>query len=255
LTLVVIFFIVPHFVSIDTPGIRRIFDAQGWLWAYSEDIAIAVHNDDFFDPDWLWVGHFWSLAVEEHFYLVWPLVVWMCSRRALLWTSLGLIVVTPLVRFAMIAGHMVPAAVYTLTICRTDELAVGGLLALLMEDSSYERMAKLARACGGASVLYLVVVVALRRKPFYWDHWSALGVGFSALAAGAAALVVFALAPERNGLRRVLENRVLMGFGKYSYGAYVFHTPLQPLYLRLFPPQRIAAISQTQTVFRVRRPR
>jgi peptidoglycan/LPS O-acetylase OafA/YrhL len=241
--LVVILFIVPHLVAVDTPGIRRIFDAQGWLWAYSEDIAIAVHNDDFFDTDWICVGHFWSLAVEEHFYLVWPLVVWICNRRALLWTSLGLIVVTPLVRFAMIAWHMVPAAVYTLTLCRTDELAVGGLLALLAQEGSYERLVKLARWGGSASALYLLAVVALRRQPFYWDHWSALGVGFSALAAGAGALVIFALAPERNWLRRMLENRVLMGFGKYSYGAYVFHTPLQPLYLRLFPPQRIADLA------------
>ena len=72
--LIAIFVVLPYFVVIDTPAVQRVYDAQGWLWAYSEDVAIFVHNEDFFDPDWLWVGHFWSLAVEEHFYLVWPLI-------------------------------------------------------------------------------------------------------------------------------------------------------------------------------------
>jgi peptidoglycan/LPS O-acetylase OafA/YrhL len=241
--LVVILLVVPHLVSAITPAIQRIFDAQGWLWAYSEDIAITVHNDDFFDPDWLWVGHFWSLAVEEHFYLVWPLVVFVCSRRALIGTSLALIVLAPAIRFTMLAMHFDPAAVYTLTLSRLDELAFGGLLAVLAQRSSYEQLARLARWCLGGSLLYLTAVLLIRRKPFYWAHWSALGVGFSALAALAGALVVFAVGPTRGRYRRVLESRVLRWFGKYSYGAYVIHTPMQPVYLRLFPPGRIAELA------------
>jgi peptidoglycan/LPS O-acetylase OafA/YrhL len=138
---------------------------------------------------------------------------------------------------------MDPAAVYTLTACRTDELAFGGLIALLAQENSYERLAKLARWAVGASSLYLLAAIVIRRAPLWWGHWSALGVGFSALALGAAGVIVFALAPERNVLRRVLEGRVLRGFGKYSYGAYVIHTPLQPAYLRLFPPQKIGELA------------
>jgi peptidoglycan/LPS O-acetylase OafA/YrhL len=242
--LVVILLVVPHFAAgAMTPAVQRIYDTQGWLWAYSEDIAISVYNDDFFDPDWLWVGHFWSLAVEEHFYLVWPLVVFACSRRGLIATSLSLIALTPVVRFAMLAMHMVPAAVYTLTLSRTDELAFGGLLAVLSQKWSYEQLAKLARWCLTGSVVYLVAVILIRRKPFYWDHWSALGLGFSALAAGAGALVVFAVAPTTNRFQLALQTPILRAFGKYSYGAYVIHTPMQPVYLRFFPPDSIARLA------------
>jgi peptidoglycan/LPS O-acetylase OafA/YrhL len=241
--LVVIFLVVPHIVTAVTPGVQRIYDAQGWLWAYSEDIAITVHNEDFFDPDWLWVGHFWSLAVEEHFYLVWPLVVFACSRRGLIATSLGLVVAAPIMRFAMLALHMDPAAVYTLTLSRTDELAFGGLLAVLAQKRSYDELARLARWCAYGSIAYLVFAVLYRRKPLYWGDWTALGFGFSALAAGSGALVVFALAPRPNPLQRVLKTRLLRAFGKYSYGAYVLHTPMQPLYLRLFPPAQLGALA------------
>ena len=87
--LAVIFLLIPalHLQALDDPGVHRVEGAQGWLWAYSQDLAITWYNDDFFDPDPLWVGHFWSLGVEEHFYLVWPLIVYLCSRRQLILTS------------------------------------------------------------------------------------------------------------------------------------------------------------------------
>src|SRR5689334_3654448 len=86
--LVVIFLIVPHLVHDVTPGVKRILDSQAWMWGYSQDFAISYHNADYFDVDWMWVGHFWSLGVEEHFYLVWPLLVFALAPRALTATCL-----------------------------------------------------------------------------------------------------------------------------------------------------------------------
>jgi peptidoglycan/LPS O-acetylase OafA/YrhL len=241
--LIVIFLLLPHVAAIDTPGIRRVYASQGWLWAYSEDLAIFTHNDDFFDPDWLWVGHFWSLAVEEHFYLVWPLVVFFCRRRTLVIISLALIVATPLVRSLMLFRHLDMAMIYTQTFSRTDELAMGGLLAVMAERFSYEQLARYARWAVAGSVAYLVLAMAIQRGPLWWGHWTALGPGFSALALGATGLLVFAQSPHGNFLSRVLQGRVLRTFGKYSYGTYVLHVPLQPLLMRLFPPAEIGALA------------
>jgi peptidoglycan/LPS O-acetylase OafA/YrhL len=182
--LVVLFVVVPAFHPVRTEAVQRIYDTQGWLWAYSQDIAISFYNSDFYDVDWLWVGHFWSLAVEEHFYLVWPLLVFVCNRRALVWTSIALMIGTPLVRFAMLAHHMDPAAVYTLTLCRTDELALGGLVAVMSRETGYLRLARMARWGCLVAALYLGFAVAIRRKPLWWSDPLALGLGFSALALG-----------------------------------------------------------------------
>jgi peptidoglycan/LPS O-acetylase OafA/YrhL len=242
--LVVLFLVVPRFVPIDTPDVKRIYDAQGWLWAYSEDFAISFHNEDFFDVSWLWVGHFWSLAVEEHFYLVWPLVVFVCSPRALLWTCLGLLVSAPLIRGAMLLGHMDPAAVYTFTLSRTDELAMGGLLALVARERSFESLARAARFAALAAAGYFVIVAAVHRKPLWWGNWTSVGPGFSFFALGAAALIVLAQQPGNGPLRRVLEGRALRTLGKYSYGAYVIHTSMEPIFLRLVPPARLADLAR-----------
>lgn len=241
--LVVMFLILPHFRIFDTPGVRRVYDAQGWLWAYSENIAILVHNEDFFDPDPLWVGHFWSLSVEEHFYLVWPMVVYFCRPRTLVIVSLALIAATPLIRGVMLLYHLDMAMIFTQTFSRTDELAVGGLVAVMARRFSYPELARYARWAVTGSIAYVIVAMAIQRGPFWWGHWTALGLGFTALAVGAAGLVIFALSPQGNPLSRFLEARPLLLLGKYSYGAYVLHVPLQPLLMRLVPPAEIGALA------------
>src|SRR6185295_16902738 len=54
LTLVAIFVVLPLLWTPATPEVRRVYDAQPWLWGYSEDLAIFFHKEDFFDPWPLW---------------------------------------------------------------------------------------------------------------------------------------------------------------------------------------------------------
>ena len=60
---------------------------QAWAWLYGVNVFVALRGE------WAlsYLDHFWSLAVEEHFYFVWPFVVWALARRprVLLATSLG----------------------------------------------------------------------------------------------------------------------------------------------------------------------
>lgn len=244
--LAVIFIVLPalHLQALDNPGIHRVQDAQAWMWAYSQDFAISWFNHDFFDPDPLWVGHFWSLGVEEHFYLVWPLIVYLCSRRQLIWTSALLIVAAPAVRWTMMHYQMDPAAVYTFTLSRMDQFAIGGLLALFVREVEPAQLMRWARWAAAATVLYLLACVIEMRQPFYWTFPEALGFGFSFLALGSSALIVFAISPQHNAIKAGLEFGWLRFFGKYSYGAYVLHTPLQYGFMQLFGPQRIEPLAE-----------
>lgn len=72
----------------------------------------------------------WSLAVEEHFYLLWPLIVLLLSERALAITAGAIFVTTPILRGIFAAHGMNPELMYDLSWFRFDGLAAGALLAI-----------------------------------------------------------------------------------------------------------------------------
>src|SRR4029077_4467980 len=89
------------------------------------------------------LGVTWSLAIEEQFYLVWPLLVWLIPRRAVQWTSLGIFLATLSLRMLLhlSASHV---DLYTNTFTRLDGLAVGSFLAVWLRDAG---SAFVRRAC------------------------------------------------------------------------------------------------------------
>ena len=91
------------------------------------------------------LGHFWSLAIEEQFYLVWPVVIWFCrSRRSLLTVLFGLIAAATL--FRCFAAHfgLTPQQAYFLTFTRADAIVLGALMAVWRGERMYERLERIA---------------------------------------------------------------------------------------------------------------
>src|SRR5258706_10368119 len=86
--LAVVFLLLPRFIEFDK-GANEISSHQIWLWTYFANWPSTKFIWD--DSNLFLLGHFWSLSVEEHFYLLWPSVVFLCSNRALLRTCLALI--------------------------------------------------------------------------------------------------------------------------------------------------------------------
>jgi len=70
--------------------------SQVWLWTYTSNLCEAFHQH-YFDM----FRHFWSLAVEEQFYLVWPVVILLAPRRRLTWICIGGVVVGPSARILL----------------------------------------------------------------------------------------------------------------------------------------------------------
>ncbi len=106
-TLVILFVLVPALSSGDAPGGRMFQELMQarphWLWygTYLVDVLVAWKG-------FLFAGHFWSLAVEEHFYLVWPVLVHRLFRRTLLSVSLALIVAPLILRAVMVVCKAAP---------------------------------------------------------------------------------------------------------------------------------------------------
>lgn len=201
------------------PALRR--DAF-WYWTYLSNIQIAREGW----PDSGALGHFWSLAVEEQFYLVWPVVVLLLGRRSLMAACWACLAGSLLLRVGL---HLMDqeTAAFVLTPARLDSLAAGALLALAARGP--EGLAPVARRTGamaGACAIALLAVASWRGGLPAED--SVVGtVGHTLLAGLFASILALAAAASPGAfLIRGLSSPFLVFFGRYSYGLYVIHHPL-----------------------------
>ncbi len=167
--------------------------------------------------------HYWSLAIEEQFYLLWPVVlvgllaVSRRIRRSVFW-PIAFLAVAFGVAAPIIAAVAGPDAAYWATPARLAEILVGSALAvwLLRRPVSSSRVAHLALP-SLAIVVAASVLVPSGRGPAY--------NGFLPLFALLSAALILALqVPGR--VRRVLSASPLVAIGKISYGVYLFHWPV-----------------------------
>jgi peptidoglycan/LPS O-acetylase OafA/YrhL len=174
--------------------------------------------------------HLWSLAIEEQFYLLWPLLVWLASRRRLIQLCVGSIAVAVVTRLVLHFVFENSIAAYALMPARIDALAAGGLLAVLVRDREGARLAaRYLNPVAAASATVLIGVM------FWTGPIKGTGMlptldfpvqmfGYPALALFFAAMLGKAMvAPTGHRASRVLTSRVLVAFGKYSYALYLMH--------------------------------
>lgn len=170
----------------------------------------------------------WSLAVEEHFYLFWPLVVYRLSVRTSRRVAMGVLIPGALLCSAAAIQFLEPlnagALIYRGTMFRMASLALGALLAY--DEARVRRSSIRTILAGGAALLTGVTVIALGRTTAM-EHWSPLIrlVGYSSVSVGTV-MIVIAL----NGCSRLfswlLSNPPLRYVGRISYGLYLFHYPI-----------------------------
>src|SRR5262249_36172961 len=95
-----------------------------WYFTYTSNILVGLHNN--WDAAPYPLHHFWTLAIEEQFYLLWPVLVFVLPRRTTIAICGALVMVSLAVRIGLhLAGN--PLTGYLLTPARIDSLAVGGL--------------------------------------------------------------------------------------------------------------------------------
>src|SRR5271154_2210627 len=152
----------------------------------------------------------WSLAVEEQFYLVWPLVVRFRSEAQLRKIALGVICISPLLRYYL-SLHGIN--IYSNTFCRLDGLMAGALLALIVRSSSFVPSRFVTKAW---ITLFVSASLALTIDTLH-VRW----IVFSLVAMASVSFVYLALFSKERWLQAILTNRFLVYTGTISYGIYL----------------------------------
>lgn len=222
--LTALFLVLPRLTTV-TPMVAEAAKHQAWLWTYTSNFYLAWVDS------WntlTYVNHFWSLAVEEHFYLLWPLVVFSFSRSTLERICIGVILAGLTLRTGLAWSGMSELSISVLTPCRVDSLCAGGLLALVAHREDGAGADRLVARALPAALLLGGVIVAV-------SAWCALTdiavttlhqVRDSLYALFFGAVVLLSLEPGRGWLARGFQNPALRFLGKYSYGLYVYHAIL-----------------------------
>jgi peptidoglycan/LPS O-acetylase OafA/YrhL len=170
--------------------------------------------------------HMWTLAIEEQFYLVWPLIVYVVMRvsrgslRALA-AVCGIGVVASIAVMVITYGPGDPLRAYYGTDARAHTILIGALLAILLAVWTPSAAAKRRLTTAGIAAFVVMMYawnVATGTSSRYYHGGSAL---YAVLAC-----IVIAGALQPGALRTALGFRPLAWIGRLSYGLYLFHWPL-----------------------------
>jgi peptidoglycan/LPS O-acetylase OafA/YrhL len=190
----------------------------------------------------LFLGHFWSLCVEEQFYLFWPwLVFGIRDRRKLLLICAATL---PLCLIARITGqHLLPnwmlenEVLYRATPFRIDALLLGGLIALVLRGAHRQMILRVARIGFPVYVVILLLCALLSVHgkisqlyapyPTWVYTW-----GLFAIDILSAFLILVVIHPNSFSYK-VFSAPALRWIGRISYGAYILHDMPHLIYLRI----------------------
>jgi len=162
--------------------------------------------------------HLWSLAVEEQFYVIWPLALYICVRFGRSLWALALLFAGASFALNLYLSAADPVAGFYFVFSRIWELLIGGALALIAPTALATRpaLANLA-AMFGLALIVLSLHLIDAAQPF--PGWRALGPTFGAallIAAGPTALIN----------QRILSLAAMVAIGRISYPLYLWHWPL-----------------------------
>lgn len=210
------------FLLISALSWRQVAETSAAAALYASNLFFAREANDYFaaDAETNPLLHFWSLAVEEQFYIVWPLLILGLSRfgSKVRLGGLAALTVASFVHSVMLTSAATPWAYYS-PLSRAWEFSIGGILALALPAglSKLSAMTREAVAWTGLALVLGSLFVIGPTTPFP-------GVAALPTVIGTC-LAIVAMVDDRGPLGRVLLSWPFQQLGALSYSWYLWHWP------------------------------
>jgi len=210
----------PYFSDPFVPSLK---DGVLWLFAFVQTVSF----DQYLTLGWVWLVPTWSLAVEEQFYLVAPLLIRRLSRQALAVALGATVLIAPLLRLWVRSHFPTTGAnwdlAYILMPCRADSLAIGVLAALFWRTPSLRAwLSKRAGLLYGLTGAFFAGVVFLGRSPDL-SSFSMQSVGYTWIAMFYGLVLILVLEKPQGLLAWLTRAKWLGEIGRLSYCIYLIH--------------------------------
>ncbi|HEU5153364.1 MAG TPA: acyltransferase, partial [Gemmatimonadales bacterium] len=202
-------------------GIADVRSGMVWHLAYGSNILFAIQG--VWSPT---TSHLWSLSVEEQFYLIWPLLIFLVPRRHLRTVIVAFILVGPLFRVMGYLGGLNWVALQTLLPASFDSLGAGAWLAWIYAAPSAETLQYREQVDRMALLAVPVALVTWFTSATGWlprAEWLRLAFETTAWAFLGVWVIDRAARGVGGTAGRVLSFKPLVYLGRISYGVYLIH--------------------------------
>lgn len=231
LSFLIIPWAVPHLMG---PDYNYYLKHQSWFWLYAQNWLFSLtgfpHNHT--------MVHFWSLAVEEQFYLFWPLLVKIFPPEKLLKVCIGIALFS--IYFRMDLGFklgFIEPYRYMATLSRMDSISIGAIIAILIRYNK-NWLERFVPFFTFFSPLFAIIGVIYYRSA----NFLAVPAIYTFVDFFAGCVLLYSLSTRKPWIIRFGEASVFRFLGKYSYGIYIYHYIIfnilyynvQPLFMQYF---------------------
>jgi peptidoglycan/LPS O-acetylase OafA/YrhL len=182
-----------------------------------DDLAALCFASNYVQDRSWYTGHFWSLSIEEHFYLLWPPIIALLKWRKAFWVGVFLVIVEAIWRPWELHHTASQYAALQRTDMRLDYLMLGSIFAMAAYRwPSFKKL--LVRSGTLPATIFIVCILGVVTLPWSVDLRSLQALALAFLVCGTAL-------SQSRVVNRLLANRPLLFIGKISYSIYILQQP------------------------------
>jgi len=194
-------------------------------------------------------GVFWSLSVEEHFYMIWPLMVWLLSRRKLAILAAALVVMVPIARGLGATFGVDPEAIYSYSWFRFDGLALGALMATWVRSSRCTQQKSFYVVTGLIAAAILITIGGWPFGLMKTATVASTALRYTQVQLIFAAAILASVTMQGSSWTAPLRSRFARITSNYSYCMYLIHLAVGDAFMYWFGPGGATAVNLGPSAF------